>query len=516
MNRRSTPEFEPEAEDPFADRPSFVPGRRLRFGLAVTLGVVGALVLTLLANYLAARHLRWRRDLTAGDRFQLSPLTRQLLPLLTNEIDITILFNREAGLFSHVDAMLRQYALEQPKLRVTVVDPVAAPDAAFKTRIRYKLGPMVEDVVIFDDRNRPPIVLSDGELSVYDADIRKMMAGEAKEIRRAGFKGEVQFTSALNSLLESAPARVAFLTGHNERRADDNRTGVEGYQKFAELVQSKNATVEPLRLDGTNEVPADLQLLVIPGGTARYTDGEVSKLERYLAIGGRLLWLLDPDAVRVELGPEQALNSWGIGLLPRFAGDPANSLNSLDVLTGSFGNHPVVAPLRRNQSRLHFFTPRVVGRLPADGLSADGPKVEVLVSTSANWLTKSDVTGGSIAFRPGVDLENKEIPLAVAAEKGGVAGVTTGRGNGRVVVIGDVHLFGNAVLAEYGNYQFAELTVGWLLDQAQLLAIGPRPIREYRIELRGPQVELLRWTLLALLPGAVLGLGVLVWFRRRS
>lgn len=495
--------------------PSFEPGRRLRFGIAVLVGVLSAAVLVGLVNYLAARHVRWRLDVSTSDRFQLSPLTRQLLPLMTNQVDVTILFDREASLFSHVDGLLKQYAMEQPRIRVAVVDPVSQREAAFNLRIRYKLGADGENVVIFDDKAHPPIVVSEGELSVYDADIQKMMAGESKEIRRAGFKGELRFTSALNALQEGAPARVAFLSGHNERQADNAAARV-GYRELADLVATKNAVLETMRLDGTNDLPADLQLLIIAGGTARYTDAEVIKLERYLNAGGRLLWLLDPDAVMLTLGPEISLQAWGVGLLPRFAGDPSSTRTSLDVLSSSFGNHPVTAPLRRNQSRLYFISPRVVGRLPADQLPVDAPKVEVLVSTSTNGVTKSDFAGGNIAFRSGVDVRGQEIPLAVAAEKGGVAGVTAGRQNGRVVVIGDVNMFGNEVLRGYANYQFAELTISWLLDRAQLLAIGPKPIAEYRLELTPQQTQILRWLLLMGMPGGVLGVGILVWLRRRS
>ena len=495
--------------------PSFEPGRRLRYGFSVLVGVLSAVVITLLVNYLAARHLRWRPDFTAGDRFRLSPLTRQLLPLITNQIDITVLFDRESGLFGHVDGLLKQYSLEQPRLRVTAVDSVSQREAAFQLRIRYKLGADTGDVVIFDDRIHPPVIISEGELSVYDADIQKLMAGESKDIRRAGFKGELRFTSALTALLEVAPSRVGFLGGHNERQSDNASVRV-GYKELAELISTKNAVLSTVRLDGTNDLPADLQLLIIAGGTARYTDAEVVRLERYLNAGGRLLWLLDPDAVALTLGPEASLQAWGIGLLPRYAGDPSTTRSTLDVLSTSFGSHPITGPLRRGEARLYFPSPRVVGRLPADQLPADAPKVEVLVSTSTNGVTKSDFSGGNIAFRPGVDVKGQEIPLAVAAEKGGVAGVTTGRGNGRVVIIGDVNAFGNEILRSYGNYQFAEMTLAWLLDRSQLLAIGPKPITEYRLELTPRQIQVLRWVLLGGLPGGVLGLGVLVWSRRRS
>ncbi|MFM8359358.1 MAG: hypothetical protein ACKOET_12485, partial [Verrucomicrobiota bacterium] len=146
---------------------------------------------------------------------------------------------------------------------------------------------------------------------------------------------------------------------------------------------------------------------------------------------------------------------------------------------------------------------------------ADAPKAEVLAATSGAGLTRSDIRNDSIAFQPGVD-QRGEIPLAVAAEKGGVSGVTTGRGTGRLVVVGDVSAFGNEVLSSYRNAAFAELAAAWLLDKSQLLAIGPRPLQEYRLELSPAQVRTLQALLLAGLPGSVLLLGLGIWFRRRS
>jgi hypothetical protein len=49
-----------------------------------------------------------------------------------------------------------------------------------------------------------------------------------------------------------------------------------------------------------------------------------------------------------------------------------------------------------------------------------------------------------------------------------------------------------------------------------MLAIGPKPIREYRLYLTPSQLKALRWSLLGLLPSAVLLVGFIVWFRRRN
>jgi hypothetical protein len=77
-------------------------------------------------------------------------------------------------------------------------------------------------------------------------------------------------------------------------------------------------------------------------------------------------------------------------------------------------------------------------------------------------------------------------------------------------------MFGNDAFNNPGNVDFAELTLAWLMDRTELLAIGPKPVREYRLYLTPAQHRAIRWTLLGLLPGSVLLLGFVVWFRRRN
>lgn len=494
--------------------PSFPPGRTLRIGVPVALGALAAVVLVGLVNHLATTRLRWRRDLTRLDRFSLSPLTRQVLARLTNEVRVTVLFDREAPLFSHVDGLLRQYADEQPRIRLRVVDYNTDPNTALLLKATYPLGANADNVVIFDNGSQPARVVSDGELSVYDADVGALMAGERREIRRSGFKGELLFTSTLATLAESAPALACFLSGHGEQRPDgeDQLFGCRG---LARLLATKGVEIRTARLDGTNQVPAGCELLVIAGPTEPFTAREAEKLEAHLNAGGRLLLLLHPYAVKVNLGLDRLLLAWGIQTPPWYAGDEQNTKSRLDVYTSNFGSHPITTPLHRSQGRVYFPLPRVVSRIPPALLPADAPKAEVLAATSAAGLTRSDIRNDSIAFQPGVD-QRGEIPLAVAAEKGGVSGVTTGRGTGRLVVVGDVSAFGNEVLPSYRNAAFAELAAAWLLDKSQLLAIGPRPLQEYRLELTPAQVRTLQALLLAGLPGSVLLLGLGIWFRRRS
>jgi ABC-type uncharacterized transport system involved in gliding motility auxiliary subunit len=114
-------------------------------------------------------------------------------------------------------------------------------------------------------------------------------------------------------------------------------------------------------------------------------------------------------------------------------------------------------------------------------------------------------------------VEPRRFPVMVVVEKGAIKGVTTERGNTRMLVVGDSFFLANHQLDLLGNRDFANGAINWLLDRPQLLeGVGPRAVTDYRLVMTKAQLQSAQWLLLAGMPGAVLVVGVLVWFWRRS
>lgn len=497
--------------------PSFEPRRRLRTGVSVLLASLALAAIVVMANYLAVTRKVWRHDLTAKDGWQLSPLTLQTLAALTNDVKVTVLFRANSALFPHVDSLLREYAIHSPHLRVQTIDPLVNPGQAENKQREYRLGTKSGDLVVFDSGGRSRVV-AESELSIYnDDDIRSLIQGRETEIRRSGFTGENRFTSALAALMDNVETHAAYLVGHGEHPADsdDKQTG---YATFARLLTAeKNLKLETASL-ATNDLSPDTQLLIIAGPVSPLLPVELKRIETFLERGGRLLVGLHPYAIETRTGLEELLFRWSVVCPAMYAGEGNRDLvpSGLDLISKSFGQHPLMTPLRRDNSFLYFPFPRVVAPVPADKLRADAPKADVLVMTSDQGMTKSEIRDGNAAFDARRDRKNVVVPLAVASEKGGVAGVAAGRGATRIVVVGDSNLFKNETIEQGNNRDFASLCVSWLLDRQQALAIGPRPIREWRVRLSESQIFRLRLLLLGALPGGVLLLGFVVWLRRRA
>ena len=299
--------------------------------------------------------------------------------------------------------------------------------------------------------------------------------------------------------------------GHNEHNPADD-TQEEGYGKFIGLLSEKNIAGTGLSLLGTNEVPADCDLLVIAGATDRLSQFELDKLEKYLTQGGRLLVLF--NSLVQNIGLERTLANWGVLVGNNIVRDRRNSTMGQDVMAGKWGEHAIVRPLSIGPRGVHFMLPRTVEKLSrADG-SADAAKVQELVSASESAVAITDISKGVLNESPRD--RRGPLSLAVAVEKGGLQGVSRDRGATRIVVVGESRFLGNQMINSGSNRDFANLAINWLLDRPALLGgVGPKAVKDYKLNLTQAQIRMIRWILLLCLPGVILLLGFMVWFRRR-
>lgn len=488
---------------------SFSPARRLRVGVNTLAALAAVVAIVVMVNYLASRHHR-RFQWTGDARFELSSPTRRVLEGITNEVTAIVLFDREHVLFPSVYGLLAEYAYACPKLKVEHVNYRRDPGRAEYLAARFQLASSEADLVVFENGPRFTIVRA-AELSEYD--LAPLLTG-SKEVSRTAFKGEPLFTSKLAAVLDPRQPVACFLRGHGEHDlASDDQ--LQGYSRFATLLRQKGIDPRPLELSGTQDIPSDCQLLVLAGPRTRLHPGELEKLNGFLQRGGRMLALLSfYQARRERTGLEELLSGWGIQVGDNFVLDPANTIRGNDLIVSNFAPHAITSPLR--DRRVHLVLARSVMPRNLPGAAA-GARPQPLFSAGVEGYTASAVTEAGVPKpNPETDVRGT-IPLAVAAERGGIQGLGADLAAARVVVVGESLFLGNEMIVSAANLEFASLAINWLLDRPQDLAgLAARPLLEYRIALTPGQMGRVQWLLLAVLPGAVLVLGGIVWWRRRA
>jgi ABC-2 type transport system permease protein len=489
--------------DKLNEHPSYSAARKWRTGFNVAIGIAALLAIAIMVNYASRKHFFHRWFLSSQTRIQLSGQTLGLLKSITNDVRITLYYEKADPMFNTIAALATEYRLANPRIQVETVDYTRDTVSAQRIKEKYHLdSPTDKNLVIFDSENRVKRINGD---ALTETTLEAVPNEREREFRKrpVAFKGEMMFSAMLLAVNSPSPLDAYYLVGHGEHRAD-SQDDEAGYMKFISLVQQNYVKVQPLTLLGTNRVPADCSLLIVAGPKTPIPEVELARIEQYLESGGRLLALFDCTTADKPLGLEDLLAKWGVKVDNHTLLDEQRSVRGQDIVIGTFARHPVVNPLL--QSSIHMILPRPVGEFESRSTAADAPKVSELAFTSP------DARLNELPDAPA-----RARSVAVAVEKGSIPGVANARGTTRIVVVGDSFFLGNKMIDSAANRDFATYALNWLLDRTQLLeGLGPRPVVEYKLVMTQSQLRSAQWALLGGLPGTVLVLGVLVWLRRRN
>jgi len=493
---------------PSPKHPSFSPRHRWKIGFdaVVRTGLVIAVVV--MVNYLGSQFFH-RFYLSSQTRVELSSRTASVLHSLTNNVSVTLYYNRQDDFYPDIVALLNEYRSVNPKISVRTVDYIRDAGAAEKVKEQYKLDSATDkNLVIFDCDGRIKIANGDSltQFKLEEMPLKNPNQRQLEfERKPVAFRGEEMFTAMLLALENPHPFKAYFLQGHGEPSLADN--GNFGYMKFASTLAQNYIAVTNLELLGDNAIPMDCNLLIIAGPTTPLPDLELQKIDQYLTQGGRLLMLFNYASIRQPTGLESILQRWGVNVGYDYVKDPDNTITGQDVFVRKFGQHPVVAALA--QLSLQMILPRPIGRVEWQNPPAGAPQVDELADSGATSTLAGDPSEPPRSY-----------PLMVAVEQKPVAGVASPRGNTRIIVAGDSIFLGNHYIegGEGGaNRDFLSAVVNWLLDRPSLLqGIGPKPVMEFRLLMTQTQRQEVSWLLLGALPGAVLLFGGLIWLVRRK
>ena len=475
---------------------SFSPTVRGAISRRVILAAVVATVCVVLANLLALQNPA-RIVLSQSANHSLSPLTKNVLGALTNDVRAVVLFDRQADLFESVKNLLTEYERMSPRLKLELIDPTRDPARAEAVQQELRLPIRSPENRVIFAANDSAKAINESELSILD------LSGfmDTREARRTHFTGEQLFTSAIVAVTEGRQTKVGFVIGHGEHKASDTG-GQWGYSKFANILQQKGLLLKEIPLAGTNSIPADCRMLIIAGPRTRYNRDELAKLREFVGTGGSLFTLFNFYSLQRPTGVEKFLADYDFEIGFNQVSDSKNEQSGQGglLLVDDLGSHPITKPIL--DSRLHLLLPRSVGFPEAE--NDDSPPGSILAHSSDAGQAVGQIQGN----KDSVEREGK-IPLIAAKLH-----ANDGQPPARLVVAGDSLLLGNSAIEAGANRDFASLAVNWLLEREHLLAIAPRTVTEYRIDLNRAEMTSVTWLLLLVLPGGTLGLGLL-WWRRQ-
>ncbi len=479
-------------------------GEARRAGKYGTSAIVStALVLVILGflGFLSTRY-HWRFDWSEAGVHSLSDQSQKLLAGQEDDVEVV-------AFYAPLDAgpareLLDRYAYASPRFKVSYVDPNERPELL----ARYEITPEK---------------LGNGVVHIA-------LGGESVEVSEVT---EENVTNAMVKLSRTGEKTVYFLEGHNEHAIQGEAGAAKnGYERAADALRNENYRVEKLLLAAKGEVPADADVVVIPGATRPLLSEERQALRKYLEGGGAVFALLDP---RAQTDLVDDVRAWGVLLGDDIVVDRELALfgRATTPFAGRYAeSHEITKGLKDTTI---FNTARSV-RSAGDGQAS---LTELVFTGDASWaetdlerffgegaaeLGDSDLRGpvslavaGTLRLAPaGEPPEEAEAASAEPAEGEGAGEAAAKDGKeARIAVFGDSDFASNELIEAYRNRDLFVNTVNWLMGDVEAISIRPVRSRASRFELSADQFLQVRSLSLFVLPEAIAIAGVLVWWARR-
>ncbi len=470
---------------------------RLWVGLNTSIALLLAIAIVLMVNYLSFRHYH-REDWSSTQRYKLSSKTIGLLDHLDRPIDVTVFFQPGNPLYRDIHNLLREYQFHNDRLFIQWVDPDRDLGQTEELAVKYEVSE--PNLVVFDCEGRSKYVRSD-EIAMYALnDIERITA----------FNGEQAFSSAIQEVFQEDIPVIYTLTGHGEHDMS-NFDPHTGFSRVAQLIERDHIEIKPLLLSTEKKIPSDCAVLIIANASQSMSKSEADLIGTWLHHSGRLMVLTDAGQTS---GLESLLCEWGVLLRDDVVFDPDRTLTGREVFTSTYSHHPITEKL--NATAAIFYLPRSVEPYYAPRASADRPQVTPLAFSSKKSWSETHLEQNPAKYNKNTDDLFGPISMAVAVEKGAVAGPLKLQIHPtRIVIFGDSDFISNRGLTGADISLFMS-ALNWLLDREQLMEIAPKQVDDTRLKLTRDDLKILFWSVIGVLPASVALLGIVFWIRRRE
>ncbi|MDR2177186.1 MAG: GldG family protein [Treponema sp.] len=482
--------------------------RNLRYGfVSVCITVVVIAVIVLFNVVLTSLFKKYPLDidLTADQIFEISDETKNYLAGLDTDVNIYVL-NTESGFvavspaeyFVQANEVIRRYAQYSSRVRLEYIDTIRNPNFVSQYP---DLDLVMNDILIVSgnkSRKVSPQDLFNIRSSYYGSYV-------------SSSKAEQAMTSALLGVTSAKTSLAALIGGHGE---DD----ISSLTELLRMNSWEQISLNTL----TEDIPPDVNLLILPAPQRDLAPEELSKIDAFLESGDKRVFLYlgsntQPGQTAGQAGLtnlDAFLAEWGIAVDPGIVFETNNSrivgnspfMAFADFVEGDYSKsvmekelYPVLPQSR--PLRVLFEAQRY-------------RRTSVLIQASAGSGivppdAPQDWSPGPQDMKPGVPLMTLTTSVRNNAEGDLISS--------HLVVCGSVlalnqYFLGNA---NFGNSAFFLDLLGNLSGREDQIYVQDKTLGFSSMTVTGGQLIVLGIIFIVLIPLAVLVSGIVVWLRRR-
>jgi ABC-type uncharacterized transport system involved in gliding motility auxiliary subunit len=413
--------------------------------------------------------LQW--DLTQSQRNTLTKATLDVLARMKGPITVTAYATArdavQGDLRQQISEFIAPYHRSKPDLTLKFVDPNANPNETRAANVRMN-----------------------GEMVVQYGKLTEHLTTA----------NEQAMANLLQRLLRGQERLVMYVTGHGEPALDGQKNF--DLANFGQQLTNKGFRVTSLNLAVAQEVPDNVNVLVLTAPGAAWQSGEVAKIKSYLVRGGDLLWLIDQAPLH---GLEPIAEYLGLILTPGIVIDPvAKGLGgqATTAIGYAYGIHPITENFAYNTA---FPFVRQIATRPEN---SDWHATQLVQVAQRGWVTTGKLDK-ELRFDKQRDVPGP-ITVAVALER------KVKDKDQRVVVFGGSSFLANMYIGNETNLDLGVNVMNWLAQDENLITVQPRAGVDSQLHLTQGAVNLIGVGFLLLVPAAFLFTGGMVWWRRRK
>ena len=500
MSKNQKPEVKPV--DAAGSTAELGKKRRMKIGVLALISTVVVIAAVIAINYFVdyiADRFVLEIDMTAESEYEISDETAQLLSTLSEPITITVLcdetdYANDADLRRLPKVLQRYEQLSEGMVTVKYINAVTNPSIFNKYN---ELGDLSTGDIIVESEKRYK-AMDPHDLLEYTTS-SDSTSSESSYV--TGLRAEQRLTSAILYVTATKVPKAAYITGHQE---------TVNLETMDELLTSGNYEVTTVSLMQENEIPSDVDMIIISQPMGDYTEEEIEIIDTFLNDGGRMIVTYGPDTPTLT-NLEAYFEEWGVAYENQmvydtercFAGYNAYILPNINTVEGLTDNL---------DSKSYVIIP---GARPISVLwEQDNWRGTQVLMTSSDSAYAKDLSTESTGYEQEADDASGPFNVGVLAYQTQMHNLDSTYSYVLLLNAGfvsDSTLGGDSFL----NKDYFLSALNFMSDDSESVVIASKDLTSANLVVPGSAKTVLYYLLIFIIPGVCLICGIIVWARRR-